>query len=58
VFRVTNGNVVDHRATVEHVAELGKNYDVREVIIDRWIATAVQLAGQDSVIEGGGKTHG
>lgn len=43
---VTEGNVVDHGAIVEHVVALGECYGVQEVAIDRWNSTAVNTALQ------------
>jgi phage terminase large subunit-like protein len=47
VLRLTEGNVVDHAAIVEHVAELGERYRVQEIAIDRWNSTAVNTRLQE-----------
>ena len=47
VLRLTEGNVVDHAAIVEHVAELGERYSVQEIAIDRWNSTAVNTRLQE-----------
>lgn len=51
VLKVTEGNVGDHAAivehVVEHVVELGERYGVQEVAIDRWNSTAVNTRLQD-----------
>lgn len=47
VLKVTEGNVVDHAAIVEHVVELGERFGVQEVAIDRWNSTAVNTRLQD-----------
>ncbi|RHZ98860.1 terminase large subunit [Cereibacter sphaeroides] len=44
---LTPGNVVDHSAIVEHVADLGERHGVQEVAIDRWNSTAVNTALQE-----------
>lgn len=46
-LRLTEGNVVDHDAIIEHVVELGERYKVAEVAIDRWNSTAVNTRLQD-----------
>ncbi|MEM6847698.1 MAG: terminase TerL endonuclease subunit [Pseudomonadota bacterium] len=47
VLTLTDGNVVDHTAIVDHVVTLGQRYSVQEVAIDRWNSTAVNTALQD-----------
>lgn len=47
VLTLTDGNVVDHTAIVDHVVTLGERYSVQEVAIDRWNSTAVNTALQD-----------
>lgn len=44
---VTEGNVVDHQAIVDHVIQLGELHAVQEVAIDRWNSTAVNTALQE-----------
>lgn len=46
-LKVTEGNVVDHAAIVEHVVELGERFGVQEVAIDRWNSTAVNTRLQE-----------
>lgn len=46
LLRLTEGNVVDHQAIVDHVVHLGETYGVQEVAIDRWNSTAVNTALQ------------
>ncbi|SNB65502.1 Phage terminase-like protein, large subunit, contains N-terminal HTH domain [Rhodoblastus acidophilus] len=47
VLKVTEGNVIDHKAVVEHVAALAEDFDVQEIAIDRWNSTAVNVALQE-----------
>ena len=47
VLRLTEGNVVDHAAIIEHVAELGERFSVQEIAIDRWNSTAVNTRLQE-----------
>ena len=44
---LTEGNVVDHGAIVEHIVALGERYAVQEVAIDRWNSTAVNVRLQE-----------
>lgn len=46
-LRVTSGNVVDHAAIIEHVTDLGEQYAVQEIAIDRWNSTAVNTSLQE-----------
>lgn len=47
LLTVTEGNVVNHAAIVDHVVALGETYGVQEVAIDRWNSTAVNTALQE-----------
>lgn len=40
---LSEGNVIDHRAIVDHVIGLGERYSVQEIAIDRWNSTAVNV---------------
>jgi phage terminase large subunit-like protein len=40
-LRLTEGNVVDYSALVEHIEDLAQRYSVAEIAIDRWNSTAV-----------------
>lgn len=44
---LTEGNVVDYDALVEHIVDLATRYSVQEVAIDRWNSTAVNVRLQD-----------
>ena len=46
-LRVTAGNRIDHAAIIAYIAELAREHDVREIVIDRWNSTAVSAALQD-----------
>lgn len=35
--------MIDHRAIVEHVLQLGERYSIQEIAIDRWNSTAVNV---------------
>jgi len=47
VLQVTEGNVVDHKAVVEHIVALAESFGVQEIAIDRWNSTAVNVALQE-----------
>ena len=48
VLKLTEGNVVDHAAIVQHVIDLGERFGVAEVAIDRWNSTAVNVQLQEA----------
>jgi phage terminase large subunit-like protein len=47
LFTLTEGNVIDYDAIRSRVNELGKTYDIREIVFDRWNAQQLvtQLTG-------------
>lgn len=50
-LEVTDGEVIDYAAIVARIQDLGKQYQIREVAIDRWNAAATAQALQAQGLE-------
>lgn len=48
LLQLTPGNVIDHGAIVDHIIALGERFGVREISIDRWNSTAVNVQLQEA----------